>query len=365
MKKSAKRLLLICSLLLFITLMVQVFSKDKNLRMPVELQTPLEQFIWSEMLLENGLLKTTYQKNDYSLSESLGLSMLYALKVDNQELFEQSYATLTDYFLSEKGLVYWRLKPNGKHEEKVNAFLDDVRIINGLLDASNKWDEPEYQRTAKKISDALEEFSTFKKYYVDFYDWELEIASPNYTVTYLDLVTIRRLYQLGWINKKLVRNMEELAEKVIEQNQPFFPKTYVVKNSSFKYEKNVNMTEQVYTAYHLARAGLDTMDFYKFVKEDFNRYDGKLFGQYDTDSQQPAVEYESPALYGITILYALSVNDQDFAHQLYKRMKEFQVKEGKLQGVYMDVGKMDTHIFDNLFPLIAERSLMNVEDERE
>lgn len=367
MKKfTYKQLSIISSFLLVITLLVTIFSRDINIKDQIDLHTPTEHFIWNEMALDNGLLKTTYKStdHDYALSESLGLTMIYAIKTDNRSLFDQSYNALTNYFLSRNGLVYWRLKWNGEHKEKVNAFLDDLRIINSLLEASEKWEEPSFKITAKIISDALLKFTTLDNMYVDFYDWGLKKQSQSFTVTYLDLSSIRRLYKLGWINEPLVRNMEDLAEQATKLNHPFFPKTYQVKQKKFEFEKNVNMTEQVYTAYHFSKAGLDTNDFYQLLKNEFEKY-GKLFGQYDAVYVKPVVEFESPALYGISILYALRIGDRLFAKELYTRMKEFQVKEGQFEGGYMDLEKMDTHIFDNLFPLIAERSLINAEDNRE
>ncbi|WP_407269639.1 glycosyl hydrolase family 8 [Radiobacillus sp. PE A8.2] len=333
-------------------------SKDPDLK----LTTSLEQFIWSEMVNDNHTLKTTFQATSpaYSLSESLGLAMEYAVLSNNQALFDHSYAQLEDYFLTNDNNVHWRVLANGKATEHVNAFLDDIRIVGALLDAGELWDSKKYLVTAEKITNTLTEQGTYEATFVDFYDWHHNEKSHDFSITYLDLETIRRVEELGWVSEQIRDNMEQIAVKAAGEPGPLFPKNYNIENEKFLYGDTVNMVEQVYAAYHLTRAGIATENFHTFLKDVFIA-ENKLFGQYETATVTPAVTYESPALYGIAILYTLELDDEAFALDLYDRLKVFQRTEGPYQGAYFDESSQDTHVFDNLFPLLAERSLQNSE----
>ncbi|WLR51898.1 glycosyl hydrolase family 8 [Bacillus tianshenii] len=352
------KLAVISIIVLFILGILTKLIYDSFKMDDVQLKKPLEQFIWSEMTFDNGMLKTTFKSTSgehYSLAESLGLWMEYAVMSDNEPLFQHAYNLLNKYYAGDVGLVHWRVLANGKPTEDVNAFLDDIRIVQALLDASEKWEESKYEKRAKNISKALEKYSTYEDTFVDFYDWKHETKSHQFTTTYFDLWTMRRLNERGWVDEKTIQEMERLAYELSQIDSPLLPTAYDIDSQQFIYKDTVNMSEQVYGAYHLARAGVRTESFYTFIKQEFNTHQ-KLFGQYEANGA-PAAKVESPALYGLTILYALEVQDEELALSLYERMKAFQVQEGTYAGVYMDTKAVDTHIFDNLVPLMAERSL--------
>lgn len=332
----------------------------------VKLDTPLENFIWHEMVFENQTLKTHFkpEKEAYSLSESLGLWMEYAVLTEHEVLFEKAYQQLNKLFLSQVDLVHWRVLQNGEPTEYVNALLDDLRIVNAMLDANELWGVRKYKRVAKEITSALVSYGTHQSIFIDFYDWEYRTKIHSLSLVYLDVKTIRKLHQLGWVDTSLLTNMEAIALTISKKEGPLYPTVYDVDLDLYIYSENVNMIEQVYTAYHLASAGYSTDHFYRFIKNEFIEQE-KLFGQYEVISMKPSVNFESPALYGISIIYALSLNDHDFALMLYNRMKHFQLKAGSYQGAYMDTEADDTHIFDNLLPLIAERRLKQSEADQQ
>ncbi|MFB1049843.1 hypothetical protein [Paraliobacillus sp. JSM ZJ581] len=343
-------------LLIGITIFIIKKPTDESTR--THLETPLEKFIWEDMLNANKLLKTHYQTSDtdYSLSESLGLWLEYAVKSDNRALFDLGYQQLTEYFLSKQGSIHWRVLLNGEVTESVNAYVDDLRIIQALLDATNQWDERTYRKTAKHISQTLIEKGTYNQYFVDFYDWKYDAKSSALSTAYLDLKTLERLNHLEWMDHELYQKMYRIAKQTAVKSNPLFPTRYLIDKNEFVYDDKVNMIEQTYTAYHLGKINMDTNDFLSFLEQEFDTHH-KLFGQYDSTTLKPAVTYESPALYGIAIQYALVEKNDSFALKLYDRLQSFRVKQSPFKGAYMDQTTNNTHIFDNLVPLIAERSL--------
>ncbi|MDH4619635.1 hypothetical protein [Brevibacillus sp. AY1] len=126
------------------------------------------------------------------------------------------------------------------------------------------------------------------------------------------------------------------------------------------YQQEVNLIDQLYIAYHRAQAGIASPELWSFLKAEFVQH-GLLYGRYDAVTKQPVVAYESPAVYGLAILTASELGDHSFAMDLYERMIRQQIRrpEHAFYGGYLDMSRMDTHSFDNLLPLLAERRLFN------
>jgi hypothetical protein len=134
----------------------------------------------------------------------------------------------------------------------------------------------------------------------------------------------------------------------------FYPKSYNVRTHTFSFENPVNLIDQLYTAFHLEKAGVKTDEFYEWLKAEFYQ-NGRLNGRYDRNTKKQAVDYESASVYALTILYSLERNDRSFAKDVYERMVAMRVddKQSNHYGGYVVNG--ETHSFDNLLPLLAER----------
>ena len=74
----------------------------------------------------------------------------------------------------------------------------------------------------------------------------------------------------------------------------------------------MNLIDQSYVAYHRSLGGLSSAAYLEFIKKKFQE-DGKLYGRYNLETGKQTVNYESPAAYGLTILYVLQTGDTKFA----------------------------------------------------
>lgn len=53
---------------------------------------------------------------------------------------------------------------------------------------------------------------------------------------------------------------------------------------------------------------------------------GKLYGRYSLDTKKPAVQYESPSVYALAILFFINQNeDKTVIKALYDRMNDFEI----------------------------------------
>ncbi|UNL85732.1 glycosyl hydrolase family 8 [Priestia koreensis] len=345
-----------------------------SMSMPANAQTDLttgtENFINSALMNGNGTLATylvdqksidpDFAAGRETLSESLGLMMMYLAQKGDRVTFAKYYEELKQHYLSkDTSIVYWKLSNDGSTHAMMNAIIDDWRIADALFMAGEAWNNKTYIQTALNISNALNKYNQKQKHFVDFYDEQYKVNNDTISLFYIDPVALNYMVKYGVIDSTMYNRMVAVLRKSAGDG-PFFPQNYNVRTKEYQYNDQVNLIEQIYTAYFRKQAGINSPAFYSFLKKEFNT-NGVIYGQYDRVTGQPAVDFESNAVYGMTILYALKMNDVAFAKKVYKRMKEYEITDVKnpYYGGYVVLTPTgyDTHIFDNLFPLLAKQQL--------
>ncbi|MEK5067033.1 glycosyl hydrolase [Sporosarcina sp. FSL K6-1508] len=325
-----------------------------------------EAFIEKWLTNDNGTLATYMKAGDEedsdlvkgreALSESLGIWMHYALLKEDEVQFEHAYQQLTNYFLENDGFVRWKLTEAGENKVFANALVDDLRICGALFDASEKWNEPRYEKAAVRISSYLTAFNQSESSLTDYYVKD-EGTSQYITLSYIEPDSLAKLNQRGLIDKAIYEKM--LA---ILKNAPldgfYYPKAYDVEKDVYLFDSEINMVDQSLVALYRGKKRYSTTAFLDFIKEEIELH-GAIYGRYDRFSGGKLVDYESPAVYGWLILYSLELHELELAQKLYSRMSQFKLRGSKYTGGYA-VYNDDTHIFDNLVPLLAERELDNL-----
>ncbi|CAM4375009.1 hypothetical protein [Paenibacillus tarimensis] len=331
--------------------------------------SPTETFIQSHMYNSNGTIATrlssTQSSSDpnmaggrESLSESLGLWMTYAVLKNDAALFKSGFDQLQRNYLSTSGLVYWKLSADGTSGVTTNALIDDHKIIDALYSANQKWGNPEYKLLADKLSTYSRMNNGRNGLFTDYYDENSGYVSESVTLSYIVPTALKRMYNARQIDKSVMNQNLNLL-KTMPTDGTFFPKNYNIKTKQFTYDSTVNMIDQMYIALHRAQNGLASPALYKLVKKDFYAYKYLVAG-YNRASAAPSVTFECPALYGLTIMYALETGDRSFALDLYNRMIVWRVNDPQdsMYGGYVSGG--DSYSFDNLYALLAEQALINL-----
>ncbi|WP_110114867.1 glycosyl hydrolase family 8 [Bacillus sp. CGMCC 1.16541] len=329
-----------------------------------------EGFINKHMTNQNGTLATyrlpsttadpNYALGRETLSESIGLWMEYLLVQGKQTEFNQQLQLLNRYYKdSTKHLLYWKLAADGTKNSATNALIDDLKVVEVLYRAHEKWGTTSYKQTADQIARGLAQYQKRQGIYSDYYDIVNGWVGNQVTLSYLNPYAFNKMVQYGIISKA-----EADRQLVVAKNAPskngFLPKRYIISQNAYRYDTRINMIDQSYAALQLSRHGVPKTELANWIEAEFLRY-GKLYGQYDLNTKKPLVNYESPALYGITILYFLEVGKTDTAVKMYKRMIQFRENNASntYYGGYVTLQNNDTHMFDNLFPLLAETELVN------
>ncbi|MGB3261239.1 glycosyl hydrolase family 8 [Paenisporosarcina sp.] len=324
---------------------------------------PTEKFIQKYLIEEDGRIQTniTALKEEY-LSESLGLWMQYLVVKDDRKQFDQQVETLGKYFLTKDYFVTWKLY--GDKKAPANAFIDDLRIVESLYHAGEKWNHTPYTKMADKMSNKLVNYQTHNSLMVDF----VELASKNkgseVTLSYIIPAGFELMRQAEILPIKTYESTKKVLLDAPHSELGFYPKRYDVPKGTYTYAQEVNLIDQFYVGYHRAQWQGDVEPLVAFAKQAFAESGGKLYGRYDGRTGKPVVAYEAASVYALAILMCLEVEEKDFAKDLYAQMKTLQQSDEKspYYGGYIDTETKETHSFDNLLALLAERRVLDETD---
>lgn len=329
---------------------------------PEEIKDSLitERFIEQHLLATDGRLQTnmTNRKNEY-LSESIGLWMTYLLLKNDYASFDQQVKLLKEHFLTKDYLVIWEIKGNQK--ATANAFIDDLRIVHALYSASEQWNNAAYADLARKMGKALVKYQVSEQLMVDFIELKSKAQGTDVTLSYFIPGGFEAMHTLHLLPDEVYDTSKNLLVNAPFSTTDLFPKAYHLPSGEYLYDDEVNMIDQFYTGYHRAKWGGDVTALVNFTKEIFSNHDGKIYGRYDHQTKMPIVEFESASVYALAILMFLEIGDEDFANTLYEKMISLRVNDeaSPFYGGYIDISSKDTHIFDHLLALIAERTMMD------
>ncbi|WP_046227428.1 hypothetical protein [Paenibacillus dauci] len=292
-----------------------------------------------------------------ALSESLGLSMQYALLSDDSKAMQQQVQLLQTHFLSPQHYIWWKLDASGHAQVSTNALGDDLRIVGALLEAYERWGQESDLTIARQITDTLWAQDQKQGYLVDYHDFVHNTSSDLLSLTYVDIATFQRMNQYGLMTDEQYRRYSDLLQHM-PNDGTFYPRTYDVNSSEYGYDDTINLIDQLILGIHLTESGQPPQQLVAFMKKEFAQQH-RLYGRYDRSTHRAAVDYEAPSVYGLAIQLAIKMNDIDWANQLYERMIQFRTADGLYKGGYVSDG--DTHAFDNLMALLAETELQKAQ----
>ncbi|MCP6683288.1 lipoprotein YdaJ [Bacillus nakamurai] len=351
----------LCVILLFISIGVTAGCAEAGTYKQTALEPsgplqPAEHFIYHKLMNGEGMIKTNVSGDPLYLSESLGLWMEFLLGRKDEEHFQAHYRLLIDSFLTKNGLVAWKIEQN--KASGTNALIDDFRIMVSLNHAASLWGNSEYGQTARKIGASLKKYNTNGGYFTDYYDAASGSASKAVTLSYVHPEALQFLKEKGIIDEKTEEQNLDVLYLAPLQNG-FLPKSYNTETKQYKYDSEVNVIDQLYAAVNLKQGDDKAAVLSKWITQEF-KSNGKLYGRYSAETKEPSVPYESPSVYALAVLFLLEQKeDPAVIKSFYERMTSFETLDPLKPdyGGYMSGG--DTHSFDNLLPLLAERKLFN------
>lgn len=303
-------------------------------------------FLKDSFLDSRGLLGSEIKNNrllEYSLLESMGELMEYAVIIKNDKLFNASWAVTRRYFLSSKGYLYWRINRRTLSPDDATSLLDSVRIVYCLIKAYEEFGKDLYLKDALRIGKGIVDFNTYKDYLVDFFDVRTGHAGTKISTFYLDLEKILKISEYIPRFKDLYESSKEILNKAIDKSSVFFYPSYDFFSRRYETPSTVNMIEQVYIAMNIR----DTDKISHFL--DFIRYkleeSGKIYNSYSWHGEE-ITRSESIGVYTLLSLLFLYLDDVEMSDILLEKVKSF-----KSSGNRLDLYN-DFYVFDQLEALI-------------
>lgn len=270
-----------------------------------------------------------YGVNHQMLSESTGLAMEYAVLANRPKFFEkQADFAHRQLRIKKYDLYRWRLGKNLGKISSSNATIDDLRIIDGYLQAYDRWGTQKYLRRARASGKALKRYA-FRDGIMSNAVWwnNNEIGTDDTAwISYFDFPAWQRLedHQPFWAG--VISSHYDLVEQAALGNG-LYRERYNIDDASFEDQAEVDTIHQLFIANHLAEAGYtelaqQTLDFFK------NEYSttGEIRGQY-TLAGEPSSPYQDISIYAQLADLALFLGDDAFATEMKQLVRSFQIQQ--------------------------------------
>lgn len=274
--------------------------------------------------MKEGLIRAYDREEAQRLSESLGQYMVYLLEIGDADRFAEQVDILRKKFLvtSDEGdFIKWELTP----KTATNAIVDDFRISNALIEAAERFDEPDYQQLSRRIDDGIVKHMKVSGVPIDFYDWNLKMQTNELRLNYLDATALKRL--------NLVEPVQEVLQAA-PRSGPFFHEIYLPKDKRYKTadDKEVNMIDQALIAIVSEElTGQQDEAFYAFIDQEMEK--GKLYARYDRSTAAPRSDDESSSVYALLLPYV----SKEVQRKMTERLDQIDLTDAAT-----------THVFDYL-----------------
>ncbi len=284
------------------------------------------------------------------LLESQGLMLSYYVREGQRAKAEKAISFVREKLDTGKILSY-RLDQDG-NRYRVNAAVDDLRLIGAMLAAADAFERADYREQAIAYAKRLYDTNVKSNALMDFYDEQYGVTNPFTTLCYLDLSTMQRiaLYDERWL--PVAEGMRSVAQEgYLGGAFPMFQTRYDWEKKRYESER-INMVESLLTMYHLSLVNSCPKTSLDYLKKTVQN--GKIYAVYNADGT-PQSDVESTAVYALCALIGLSEEDSELYHAAISRMLPFQVTNEKspVYGAFADAATLAAYSFDNLMALLA------------
>lgn len=236
---------------------------------------------------------------------------------------------------------------------RVNAFVDDMRIIRALLKAAEVFGGS-YMQTALQYANRLYDTNVKDHRIYDLYDDVYHTTNDFVTLCYSDLDTMRLLADQDPRWDEVFKTMKGILHK------GYISDAFPLYRGSFSYtameysQQDILMVQSLLTVLSLAQTGecpQRTLDYLKDCVQN-----KAIYGAYHPDGV-PVGDTESTAVYAICAMIADAVYDDEMYALCIGRMNRFQATDeaSEVYGAFADMKTLDLYAFDNLTALLAYR----------
>ncbi len=285
-------------------------------------QAYTEQFLRRALLRADGAVASEYEAQGDAvvsgkdvLSETQGLLMLYAVQNGDQLLFDQVFGYVRNE-MTVSGLSPWVVSDGVPGQ--VNASLDDLRILEALCLAEEKWGG--YDQVLAYRESALFRRTVQGGHMRDYVNLQKTEPAPTVTLCYLDVAAMEKLSSCYPKWAAVAENARSvLSGGVISEAFPLFYPNYDPVRGQYGGEY-LQMNEALVAVYNASRAGMDCSAAFAWLEKQMRT--GGIFARYDLNGRPVrGYVYESTATYALLAQAALQADRPALARMAMARME--------------------------------------------
>ncbi len=321
-----------------------------------------QEFITKKLTSASGGVFVNYEESDLDgpnghdiLSESQGLMMEYAVKVNNKELFDRYLNFTLEHMLNKNALTGWMASETKDEKYKlstVNSLIDDLRIYDALCAAQQQWGG--YDVIKEQWNKAIIKYNSNKNYLYDFYDFKVKQMANRLTLCFADLKSIKQLGDSEEEETDLYKNTLKLVTQgYLGDGFPLYYNWYDYEKEEYQ-KDDLNMAETLVTLLHLAEVGELKVETISWLKTTVNN--GGIKARYTINGEVvKGYNYESTAIYAILVMLSEEIGDQELLNQALVRMEKMRINDqgSEFDGSFgMGEGK-DIYSYDQCMALLA------------
>lgn len=315
-------------------------------------------FLKKNMINEVGGMVTSLRNTTASapngqdvLSESMGLLMQCAVKLDDRALFSDCWEYVSSR-MQRGGVFAWYVTAE-ETQADANALLDDLRIARALYEANEKWGG--YERELEALAAQLLHKNVYRGQLSSFYDFRQKCSGSSISLAYADFVTLDLLAEVVPDYQPLRESLLDVVQGgFISESFPLYYGAYDYQTETYSAD-SLNTAEALLTLCHLAEAGMLREESLQWLKDAL--LTSTLAARYRVDGTPEAgYEYDSTAVFAIAALIGQYAGDAEIYHAARQAMNRSFIadEDSPFAGAftYREDGG-DIRSFDQLVPLLV------------
>lgn len=337
------------------------FTYNNNNNKVSEREEILFDFIDKKLTNNDDGIKTYYtnvnseqdiNKENSVSSQSEGMMLLYYLERNDKKSFDRTLKYIEKNMFLSSNLVSSKVTEGEK--DKISKSVDNLRIVNALLLASQRWGGLKYRQVAINIEKAIDKNLLYDGALVDSSDGQ----SKDYMITlsYLDLQTMKRLSYIDFNWKKIyTQSLRLLDNGYISAEVPLYKNKYNMKTEEYDTE-DIDMVSSLRCILNKSEVSKDVSESINWITEKFKK-DGAIYSKYNFNTGNKVSDEESVSIYALLVQISKKTGNDDLYNMSLKKLKKLQVmdKNSNMYGGYEDLKTLDAYSIDNLNALLAYR----------
>ncbi len=311
-----------------------------------------EQFVRTHLMNDRGEIRTnvTDRSSNY-LSESLGLWLHYLVTIEDEQTVRAVVETIARDW-ERDGWLPWE-RTDGTYAMS-NASLDDGRLLEALLRASDRWEISQLEVLTDSMSQSwVDRHLTKGGWILDYYDAASDAMGDVVTTSYLIAPYVEGWVERGLVSVEQYEALQQYIQRIPTDADGHLANRYIPSDDRFEWNEEMHAIDELYALYYL-EAFRDLGAMKAYWRERLLR-DEQWYGRYKRADGTASVPYESAAVYALgRLVYEGDEEVERLIEARIRTLRHSGESDSMFEGAFVDLSTEDVHAFDHLLILLTE-----------